>query len=63
MNLPDTASGLIDELDRLVPERVPEVGESEIAIHRYAAKRELVLLLKHWREAAKRDPALRRSRR
>lgn len=55
MKLPTSAVELIDELNRLVPERVPEAGESMESIQRYAGKRELVLLLNHWRDANKRE--------
>lgn len=62
MKLPETASALIDELNRLVPERVPEAGESMESIQRHAGKRELVLLLMYWRDAAKRE-VVRKDRR
>jgi len=54
LQFPHTASALLEELERLVPERVPEAGDSMEAIQRYAGKRELVLMLKNWRDAAKR---------
>ena len=63
MQLPDSAMALIDELDKIIPERVPEVNATMEDIQRYAGKRELVLLLKHWRDAAKKDPVVQRSRR
>lgn len=50
MKFPTNSLELLDELDRLVPERVPEAGDSMEAIQRYAGKRELVLFLKHWRD-------------
>lgn len=62
LKFPDTAVALVDELDRLVPERVPEAGDSMESIQRYAGKRELVLFLKNWRDALKRDVA-RKARR
>lgn len=55
MKFPDSATALVDELDRLVPERVPEAGDSMEAIQRYAGKRELVLFLQHWRDQMRRD--------
>lgn len=55
MKFPDSATALVDELDRLVPERVPEAGDSMEAIQRYAGKRELVLFLMHWRDQMRRD--------
>ena len=54
MDFPHTATALVEELDRLFPEKLPEVGDSLEAIHRHAGKREVVLFLKHWRDAAKR---------
>lgn len=57
MKFPDSAVALIDELERLVPERVPEAGDTMEAIQRQAGKRELVLFLKNWRDAAKRTVA------
>lgn len=47
---PTTVDDLVDALERLVPERVPEVGDTLEAVQRYAGKRELVLQIKHWRE-------------
>jgi quinol monooxygenase YgiN len=54
-NFPNSASALVDELDRMFPERPAEAGQTEIEIHRTAAKRELVLILKHWRDQRARD--------
>jgi hypothetical protein len=62
LKFPDTAVALVDELDRLVPERVPEAGDSMESIQRYAGKRELVLFLQNWRDALKRD-VVRKARR
>jgi hypothetical protein len=56
---PHTVDELFDALDRLVPERVPEAGDSMEAIQRYAGKRELVLYLHHWR--GQRERAERRA--
>lgn len=55
LKFPDSAVALVDELDRLYPERVPELGDTPESIQRQAGKRELVLFLKYWRDAAKRD--------
>lgn len=49
-NFPESAVALVDELDKIFPERPAEAGQSEIEIHRAAAKREVVLFLKHWRD-------------
>ena len=48
--LPATVDELIDELDRLVPEVIPNADARMIEIQRYAGKRELVLLLKTLRD-------------
>lgn len=50
MNFPASASELVDELDRMFPEVVPEAGDDMIAVQRQAAKRELVKSLIHWRD-------------
>lgn len=50
MKFPHLARELVEELDRLVPERVPEAGDDMVTIQRHAAKRELVLFLKRWQE-------------
>lgn len=50
MKFPHLARELVAELDRLVPERVPEPGDDMVTIQRHAAKRELVLFLKRWME-------------
>lgn len=57
MKFPTSSIELLDELDRMVPERVPEAGDSMEAIQRYAGKRELVLFLKHWRDQQVRSAA------
>lgn len=61
MKFPTSASDLVDELDRLVPEAVPSAGDSMESIMRYAGKRELVLQLKHLRDKAHRRSAEDRS--
>ena len=55
MKFPASANDLVDELDRLFPEVVPEAGDDMIAIQRQAAKREVVRFLKHWRGQAARS--------
>jgi len=50
VKFPTSSLELLDELDRLVPERVPLAGDSMEDIQRYAGKRELVLFLKNWRD-------------
>ena len=50
MNFPASANELVDELDRMFPEVVPEAGDDMITIQRKAAQREVVLTLKHWRD-------------
>ena len=62
MKLPLTADELIDELDKLVPECVPQAGDSMEAIQRYAGKRELVLYLKHLRDRRE-APIIKKGRR
>lgn len=52
MKFPQAASELLIELDRIVPEQVPQAGDSMEAIQRYSGKRELVLFLKHWRDTS-----------
>lgn len=63
MQFPNTAAELLDEIERMVPERVPETDDTMEAIQRYAGKRELVLLLRHMQAALKRDPVVPRRRR
>jgi len=46
MEIPMDTPRLIEELDRLFPEKCPSIDESEREIFRYAGKRELVVLLK-----------------
>lgn len=50
MKFPTSSLELLDELDRLVPERVPQAGDTMEDIMRYAGKRELVLFLQNWRD-------------
>lgn len=55
MKFPESAVALVDELDRLYPERLPEKGESMEDYQRHAGRREVVLFLKHWRGAMSRS--------
>lgn len=57
MIFPTSANELVDELDKLVPEYVPEAGDDMITIQRRAGKRELVNFLKHWRDQRVRSAA------
>lgn len=50
LKFPESAKALVDEIDRMIPERVPQAGESMEEIQRYAGKRELVLFLKFLRD-------------
>lgn len=61
MKFPASANELVDELDRMFPERVPEAGDDMITIQRAAGKRELILFLKHWKDAGVRS-AIRKAR-
>lgn len=54
MKFPTSSLELLDELDRLVPERVPQAGDTMEEIQRYGGKRELVLFLKNWRDQMQR---------
>lgn len=62
---PDSASALVDELDRMFPERpaTPKTNREEDLAN--GAKRELVLFLKTWRDKSREASPLipRRSRR
>lgn len=55
MKFPASANELVDELERLFPEVVPEPGDDMISIQRQAAKREVVRFLQHWRGQATRS--------
>lgn len=63
MQLPDSAYALIDELDRIFPERLPELGDELESIQRYAGKREVVLFLKQWANRSRQAAPQIRSRR
>lgn len=62
---PDSASALVDELDRMFPERpaTPKTSREEDLAH--GAKRELIHFLKTWKENSRKasPPVVRRSRR
>lgn len=62
---PDTAAALVDELDRMFPEKpsTPETTREEDLA--YGAKRGLVIFLKKWREDTRngRPQIVRRQRR
>jgi hypothetical protein len=58
LKFPESAVALVDEICRLVPERLPEPGETMEQYQRYAGKRELALQLVHMRDEAKRRAAL-----
>ena len=62
---PDTASALVDELDRMFPEQpaTPKTSREEDLAH--GAKRDLILFLKQWRSQSReaRPTIVRRSRR
>ena len=62
MKFPTSSLELLSELDRLVPERVPQAGDSMEDIMRYAGKRELVLFLLNWRDQMKRSIARKDNR-
>lgn len=50
VQFPFKSSDLVDELDKMFPEIVPQAGDDMISIQRSAAKRELVVFLKHWKD-------------
>jgi hypothetical protein len=54
MKFPTSSFELLDEIQKLVPERLPEAGETMESYNRYAGKRELVLQLIHARDVARR---------
>lgn len=54
MKFPTNSFELLDEIERLVPERLPEKGETMEDYNRYVGKRELVLQLRHARDLARR---------
>lgn len=62
---PESASALVDELDRMFPEKpaTPKTSREDDLAH--GAKRELIHFLKNWRENSKSaaEPIVRRSRR
>lgn len=54
MKFPTSSLELLEEIQKLVPERLPNEGETMESYQRYAGKRELVLLLIHARDQARR---------
>jgi hypothetical protein len=62
---PDTASALVDELDRMFPERPPTPKTTREEDLAHGAKRELIQTLKRWRDDSRkaRHPIERRVRR
>lgn len=63
MQFPIRASALVDELDRIYPERVPKSDATMNEIQRHAGARELVLFLKQWRDRSREDTAEKRGTR
>ncbi|HEY0623170.1 hypothetical protein [Sphingomonas sp.] len=57
MSFPATAAGLLEHIEKLVPERVPSATDTMEEIQRYAGKRELVLQLIRLREQGDKTPA------
>lgn len=57
MKFPAGSSDLLEEIQKLVPERLPEPGETMESYNRYVGKRELVLQLLHARDQEKRAPS------
>lgn len=62
---PDSASALIDELDRIYPERPASPKTNREEDLAYGAKRELIHFLRQWRENSRKasTPIVRRPRR
>lgn len=65
LKFPHTADQLLDLMDEMVPEVVPEAGDDLITIQRQAAKRQLIKDLKflrdqHLRVAARTERKARR---
>lgn len=50
VQFPFKSADLVDELDKMFPEVIAEAGDDMISIQRRAAKRELVVFLKHWKD-------------
>nr|WP_294850049.1 hypothetical protein [uncultured Sphingomonas sp.] len=57
MKFPSGSNELLEEIQKLVPERLPNEGETMESYQRYAGKRELVLHLIHARDASRRADA------
>jgi hypothetical protein len=63
MAFPETATALLDIIDQMVPERVPEADDSMAAIQRQAGKRELVLQLRQLQAQSRTPTIAKRPRR
>lgn len=63
MAFPETATALLDIIDRMVPETVPEASDTMAAIQRYAGKRELVLQLRQLQAQSRTPTIAKRPRR
>lgn len=50
MKFPSSSNELINELERIYPEVLPEEGESLERIHRRAGRREVIKFLLDWRK-------------
>lgn len=60
MQWPATADELLGEIERLIPERLPEPGETMEAFNQYVGARRLVLQLSHARTQASKERKPRR---
>lgn len=56
-SFPDTASALVDVLDRMFPEKANSPDSSREHDLHYGGKRDLILFLKEWRERSRAGPA------
>jgi hypothetical protein len=63
MAFPETATALLDIIDRMVPEKVPEPADTMEVIQRYAGKRELVLQLRQLQAQSRTTTIAKRPRR
>lgn len=57
MKWPASSAELLDQIEKMVPERLPEPGETMEAYNQHVGARRLVLQLKHARDEAKRAAA------
>lgn len=62
VQFPFKAEDLVAELDKMFPEKVAEAGDEMVSIQRYAAKRELIIFLKGWRDQRSRSAARKAKR-